>query len=114
MLAVLSAVTGVLGAIEAVLLFYALGESLSIGAMTVPLPGIFVRGILAFILFLTIPYLITAAALFRFEPWSRTLGIIVFASGMISIPFGTVIGVYGITLLLQPEVDEFFEPRFDR
>lgn len=63
---------------------------------------------------LAIPYIVTGAALLRLKPWARSFGMIVSTLGLINIPLGTAVGLYGLTVLMSPEADALFSPRFTR
>ena len=51
----------------------------------------------------SIPGLIGGIGLLKFRSWAQTLTIIVSVLNLLSIPFGTVVGVYGLWVLLNKE-----------
>jgi hypothetical protein len=64
-----------------------------------------VAGIIgSFILLLSLPGLIGGIGLLMRKPWARILLLIVGALGLLSIPFGTALGIYTIWALTRPEV----------
>lgn len=54
-------------------------------------------------LFMSFPSIIAGIGLLNYKSWSRILGLIVCIVKLFSIPFGTIIGVYGIWVLMQDE-----------
>ena len=63
------------------------------------------------IILLWLPGLIGGIALLRRAPWSRVFMIVVSALDLISFPFGTALGVYGIWALTRPEAEALLAPR---
>ena len=53
-----------------------------------------------FLLVLSLPGLITGIGLLKFQPWARIVGLVFGAINLINIPFGTILGVYGLWVLL--------------
>jgi hypothetical protein len=72
----------------------ALAASLVVISMATAVPsllgGIFVRG---------------------YHPWARTLLIITSALNMLNPPFGTLLGAYGLWVLMSPEVEPLFDDK---
>lgn len=46
--------------------------------------------------------------LLKFKPWGRILGIICCVLSLISFPFGTILGVYGLWVLFNKETEALF------
>jgi hypothetical protein len=105
-------VVGLLSAFTAWVVFDHL-NGLTLGGDFVALPRLFVAAWMLFVIMLAVPYLIAGVGLIRFQPWARTLATITLTCGMVSFPIGTALGVYGLSLLMSPEVDETFSPRFN-
>jgi hypothetical protein len=61
-----------------------------------------------FLLILAIPGFIVGIGLLRFRPWARILGIILSILLIIHFPLGTVVGVYGLWVLLTAETEKLF------
>ncbi|MBS1874681.1 MAG: hypothetical protein JSU00_15810 [Acidobacteria bacterium] len=74
-------------------------------AVILPIIGV---GILVFLLVLSAPAIIAGWGLLSFRPWARVLTIILSALHLLSIPFGTALGVYGLWVLLQAETEPMF------
>lgn len=60
------------------------------------------------ILVLSLPGLIAGIGLIKFKPWARILGIVISALDLISVPFGTALGIYGLWVLLSNETEALF------
>lgn len=44
-----------------------------------------------------------------FKPWARIFAIVVSALGLFSIPFGTLLGIYGLWVLFNKETEALFK-----
>lgn len=47
--------------------------------------------------------------LLKFKSWARILGIIGSAMSLVSVPFGTALGIYGLWVLFSKETEELFK-----
>ena len=65
--------------------------------------------VIVLILILSIPGIIAGVGLFKRKEWARILTLILSVIDLFNIPVGTVIGVYSIWALVQPEVVEQFK-----
>ena len=67
-------------------------------------------GLLVFVavLVLSLPGFIAGIGLLKFRPWARILGIVISALDLISIPFGTALGIYGLWVLLSNQAEVLF------
>ena len=108
-----------LGLLAALFLMVALGAATGIvgaaaesgdAAIAIPIIGIAGGALVAFLLVLAIPGLITGIGLLRFRPWARIAGIVLSALHLIHIPFGTILGIYGLWVLLNRETEPLFKP----
>lgn len=82
-----------------------------VGDLAVPgIVGIVGSGITLIILILSIPGIIVGIGLVRFRPWARVAGIVMSALDLIHIPFGTIVGVYGLWTLLNAQTEALFRP----
>jgi hypothetical protein len=54
-------------------------------------------------------HVMTGAALRRFRPWSRPLGLVLGVLNLTILPFGTALGIYALWVLLNNEVRALFE-----
>lgn len=58
---------------------------------------------------LGIPGIIAGIGMLEFRPWGRILGIVISAMDLVSVPFGTALGIYGLWALLSREGEELFQ-----
>lgn len=115
-LAVLQIAIGALGIVLAVLamaiaggLAGLAGASGEPGAeVAAPLIGLFGVVIMTVLLALSIPAIIVGAGLLKFRPWARIFGIILSILLLIHFPLGTLVGVYGLWVLLTGETEKLF------
>jgi len=77
-------------------------------AIAIPILGIAGTALAVFLALFAIPSLITGYGLLHFKPWARIVGIILSALSLINIPIGTVIGVYGLWVLLNKDTERLF------
>ena len=103
---------GVLGAIIVLMVFGGLAAvvNLSDHASDVPAPLFAVIGGVASIVILVIslPGLIIGIGLMQFKPWARLAGIVLSALDLLGFPFHTILGIYGLWVLLNRETEQMF------
>jgi hypothetical protein len=118
-LAVLYIAFSALGVCAALFLGFGLGVAGSIvgqtanpdeAAVALPIIGLAGSALVLFILALSLPGLITGIGLLKFQPWARIVGIVLAVINLINIPFGTVLGIYGLWVLLNKETEVLFSP----
>lgn len=63
-------------------------------------------------LILMAPCIVTGIALLSFRAWSRTFGTVLCVLQLLNVPLGTILGIYGLWVLLSNEADLVFSPRF--
>ena len=51
---------------------------------------------------------VVGIGLFRFRPWARIGGIVLCIFDLIWIPFGTIVGVYGLWVLFSKDTERLF------
>src|SRR6185436_19693827 len=100
----------------AAFLFFAVGAAAGIVGATadspdaaVALPIIGLAGT-ALVVFLALPGLITGIGLLQFRPWARIVGIVLAVLNLIHIPFGTIVGIYALWVLLNKQTEPLFTP----
>ena len=88
----------------------AVGTSAPSEEAAVALPIIGITGMaLAFFFFaLALPGLLTGWGLLSFRPWARVLGIVLSALNLLNVPFGTLLGLYGLWVLLSRDTEPLF------
>ena len=78
--------------------------------IALPVLGLTGAALVSFLLVLSLPGLITGIGLLQRRPWARIAGIVISIISMMFIPFGTVIGVYGLWVLFSRETERLFAP----
>src|SRR5271155_1301450 len=64
--------------------------------------------LLVIIAVLSIPGLIGGIGLLNFKPWARIFMIVLSALHILNVPIGTMLGIYGLWALLNPETEAIF------
>lgn len=80
-------------------------------AIAIPILGIAGTALGIFCLVLALPGLLAGFGLFKFLPWARILSLVLSALHLINIPFGTILGAYGLWVLLNKDTERMFEAR---
>jgi len=114
-LAVLYIVFGALGTFAALGLMALLGFIGVAGAasdpdawMALPILGITGAALGVFLLILSLPGVIAGIGLLKYQPWARILTIVLSALNLMNIPFGTILGIYGLWVMLSDEGSGLF------
>ena len=77
-------------------------------AIAIPILGIAGTALAVFLGLFALPSLITGYGLLQYKPWARIVGIILSAISLINIPIGTIVGAYGLWVLLNKETEQLF------
>jgi hypothetical protein len=78
-------------------------------ALAIPIIGIAGTWLVALLVVLALPGLATGVGLIYLKPWARILGIVLCALKLIIIPLGTLVGIYGLWVLLSKETERLFD-----
>jgi len=108
-LAVLHIVFGALGVLIGLGVFAVMGGVAGLvhmdgdpdSAAVVPLLGIIGAFVLVILLVLSVPGIIAGVGPLSYQPWARILAIVLSVLDLLSIPFGTALGIYGLWLLFN-------------
>jgi hypothetical protein len=73
--------------------------------------GLTGTAVVAFLACWSLPLIIIGIGLYRIRPWARIWGIVVSIVSLIAFPFGTMLGVYGLWILLSTEGEQLFAQR---
>ena len=76
-----------------------------------PILGLIGIGVFVLLLVLSLPGIIGGFGLLQFKAWARILVIVLSVFELISIPFGTALGIYGLWVLLNRDAERLFETR---
>ncbi len=112
-LGLLSLLVGAVGGLVGLLFFTVLGGASMLNDY-MPFQGMLVNIWMLLMTVLAIPYLIEGAGLMGLKPWARPFGMILSTFGLLNVPLGTALGIYGLWVLMSEEADAVFSPRFDR
>ena len=116
-LAVVNIIFGALGLIAALVILLVFGGLASFvgtqadadARIAVPILGA-VGGIIALVVMaLSIPGIIAGIGQLRFREWARIMGIVLSALNLLHIPLGTILGVYGLWVLLNNQTVALFQ-----
>jgi hypothetical protein len=117
-LGVLYIVLSALGVLSALFLMLAFGGTLGLVGMTsdsgdaaiaMPIIGITGLALVIMLLALSLPGLLAGWGLLKYRPWARILAIVLSALNLINIPLGTILGAYGLWVLLNKDTERLFE-----
>jgi hypothetical protein len=78
-------------------------------AIAVPIIGITGTALVVFFMALALPGLAAGWGLLNFRPWARILGIVLSAINLLNFPFGTLLGIYGLWVLLSADTEPLFQ-----
>lgn len=116
-LGILHIVFGVMGLLFALVLLLIFGGIAGVVRMSdqgpdaqVAVPILAAIGTFVFfvLLILSLPGIIAGIGLLQFRPWARILTIVLSALELMSVPFGTAIGIYGLWVPLSNEGEDLF------
>ena len=107
---------GALGLFGAVVLSVITGGAASIvgasgdpdAGIAVPIIGITGVALVAFLVALALPSVVIGIGLLRLRPWARIAGIVISVLSLMAIPFGTILGVYGLWVLFSRDTERLF------
>lgn len=85
------------------------GKYPDLEGFTGPIIGVIGIAVGVFLLALSAPAIIGGLGLLKHRPWSRVLMIVVSCFHLLSVPFGTALGVYGLWVLLNEEARRLLE-----
>jgi hypothetical protein len=77
-------------------------------AIAVPILGLTGMAMSIFFLAIALPGLIAGFGLLKRAGWARILGIVLSALNLINFPFGTILGAYGLWVLLNKDTERLF------
>jgi hypothetical protein len=78
--------------------------------IAIPILGLFGGFLAMLLLLLSIPSIIVGIGLLKMKPWARTVGIVVSALHLFSVPLGTALGIYGLWVLFSSEIQSIMNP----
>jgi hypothetical protein len=111
---------GILGVFGAAVLFIVFGVGATMvgvsgepdAVVALPLIGLTGMALVVFLLMLSLPGIVIGIGLIRFRSWARIAGIVLSILSLTMIPFGTIVGVYGVWVLFNSETERLFNLQF--
>jgi hypothetical protein len=115
-LGVLHIVLGALGVFSALVLALIVGGAAGIVGSTgdpeahlaVPIIGLTGTALILFVLVRSVPGILVGIGLLKYRPWARIVGIVLSILDLIWLPFGTIVGIYGLWVLFSAETERLF------
>lgn len=77
-------------------------------AIAMPVVGITGIALVSFLVVLSLPSIIVGIGLVRLRPWARIAAIVISIFSLMMIPFGTIVGVYGLWVLFSKDTERLF------
>jgi hypothetical protein len=77
-------------------------------AIALPIIGMTGAALVGFLFVLSLPGIITGIGLLRLRPWARIAGIVLSVLGLMAMPIGTIVGVYGLWVLFSKDTERLF------
>lgn len=118
-LGVIHIALSVLGLLTAAIVGFGLGSVVGIvwgtadpeeAAVAVPIIGMVGSALVAFLLAMSLPGLIAGIGLLYFKQWARVLAIVLSAVSLLGFPWLTLLGIYGLWVLLSKDGERLFVP----
>jgi len=115
-LGVLHMVLGAFGLVGALVLSIIFGGAAGIAgasgdpdaALAMPIIGLTGLALVVVVGALSLPGIIVGIGLLKYRSWARIFGIVLSIFDLIWIPFGTVVGVYGLWVLFSRDTERLF------
>ncbi|MCK4549800.1 MAG: hypothetical protein KAU49_06510 [Candidatus Krumholzibacteria bacterium] len=110
-LGVLHIAYGALGILIAMIVFMAVvgGGMLSGDTEAMAITSLVGTSIATFLIVPSLPGLIGGLGIFRYRQWARITLLVVGFINLLIVPFGTILGIYTIWVLMNIEVKDMFE-----
>jgi hypothetical protein len=70
--------------------------------------GITGMALITCLMVLGLPSVIIGIGLIRLRPWARVAGMVISILSLMMIPFGTIVGVYGLWVLFSKDTERIF------
>jgi hypothetical protein len=107
---------GVIAALVCLMIFGGVAGFLGIVAqeepdarIAVPIVGAVGVGLFLFLLVMSAPGIIAGVGLLQLRPWARIVTIVLSALNLMNIPIGTLVGAYGLWVMLSAETEPLFK-----
>ena len=108
-------ILGLIGALTILIVFGGAAGAISLGAATepdawiaIPIVGIIGTILMLIALTLSVPGIIGGLGLLKHKSWARILTIVLSVLQLINFPFGTLLAIYGLWVLLSRDTEHLF------
>jgi hypothetical protein len=117
-LGVLYIALGAIGIVFAILILIGIGGAAGIvgaaadpndAALAIPILGIVGTAVVTMLFVFSLPGIVTGIGLLYFKPWARIVGIVLSAIALLGFPWVTILGIYGLWVLLTKETERLFD-----
>jgi hypothetical protein len=109
-LGTLNMVYGIVGAVVAIVILIRFGGFNGVyAAFNEDIVGLVAVILVAFQLLIAAPCVLAGYHVRKLQDWARVMLIMVSAVNVLNVPFGTLIGSYGLWVLMTPETDPLFQ-----
>ena len=110
LLGILNMVYGIAGALAAILILIQFGGLSGVyAAFNEDIIGLVAVILVVFQLLIAAPCVLAGYYVRKLQDWARVMLIMVSAINVLNVPFGTLIGAYGLWVLMTPETDPLFQ-----
>ncbi len=105
---------GMFGALVLILVFGGAASAVGVSAspddarVALPIIGVTGMALVAFLAVSSLPSIIVGIGLIRRRPWARIGGIVISILSLMMMPFGTIVGVYGLLVLFSKQTEPLF------
>ena len=115
-LGILNVALGALGLCSALLIALIFGGVVGVigadgdadAAIAIPIIGLTGTALVIVLVAVSLPGVIIGLGLYRLLPWARVAGIVLSLLSLMAMPFGTVLGIYGLWVLFSKETERVF------
>lgn len=73
-----------------------------------PILALIGLGVFVLLMALSLPGIVAGFGLLAYKDWARIMTIVLSAFELLSVPFGTALGIYGLWVLLRPDTEALF------
>jgi len=109
-LGILNILYGVLGAFASIVILVRFGGFSGVyAAFNEDIIGMVAMILVGFQLLIALPCILAGFYVRLLQDWARVMLIIISAINVLNVPFGTLIGAYGLWTLMTPETDPLFQ-----
>ena len=118
LLGALEIALGIMGLFSAAVLLVVFGVGATMvgtsadtdAAAALPIIGLTGMALVAFLVLMSLPGIIIGIGVIRLRSWARVAAIVLSILSLTMIPFGTIVGVYGLWVLFNSETERLFNP----